>query len=234
MKYKNFIFDLDSTLARIEGIDELAKFKKVELDVMSLTEKAMSGKIPLEHVFEDRLNLVQPNRKELQLLNDLYLNTITPGAKELIGRITRSGGRVFMVTGGFEYCVQQIAKYLGIPLHRCFANRLLLSDRGEYLGFEKSIPLWKTDGKAEIVSLIKACNPGRTVCIGDGMSDWVAAQKADCFIHFGGIVDRPEVAAKADVSVKGKNLMELIPHIFSVEKKYKIAKYPSIYERPNF
>ena len=42
------IFDCDSTLSTIEGIDELARMTGHEYDVAQLTKRAMEGDVPLE------------------------------------------------------------------------------------------------------------------------------------------------------------------------------------------
>jgi len=70
---KNIIFDFDSTLVAIEGIDELAKIRGVEKQVQTLTTQAMNGETTLEEVFSQRLNLIQPTLSDIQNLSKLYL-----------------------------------------------------------------------------------------------------------------------------------------------------------------
>ena len=59
-KFRTVIFDCDSTLSAIEGIDELAV--DCREDVERLTDAAMRGRIPLEevsegyHIFNNKLD----------------------------------------------------------------------------------------------------------------------------------------------------------------------------------
>ena len=60
--FRTFMFDCDSTLSRVEGIDEIARGRK---DVADLTKAAMDGAVPLDQVYGKRLELVRPSRAEL-------------------------------------------------------------------------------------------------------------------------------------------------------------------------
>ena len=92
---------------------------------------------------------------------------------------------------------------------KCFANRLIFDKEGQFKEVDQRIPLWRDDGKIKVVSEIIALHPGKTICIGDGISDWKAGQIADGFICFAGIVYRPEVTTKTDIVIKEQNLMKL-------------------------
>ncbi len=54
---KLIVFDCDSTLSSIEGIDELARVKGQSIfeQVAELTHAAMNGVVPLDEVFTRRL-----------------------------------------------------------------------------------------------------------------------------------------------------------------------------------
>ena len=209
MKYKNVIFDLDSTLSSIEGIDELGKLRNMGEKIKSLTRQAMSGQLPFGRVFIRRLKLIKPTKTELIVIGQLYINSITPGAVELINWLYRHGTNIFVVTGGYADCTYPLTDYLRIPRKNVFANRLIFDGKGRFKGVDQRIPLWRDGGKREIVSRIMAAHPGKTVCVGDGIGDWEAAKITDGFIYFGGITYRPGVAAKADIAIKERNLFGL-------------------------
>src|SRR5205823_5222451 len=63
--FRRVVFDCDSTLTRIEGIDELAAMNDVPHEVAGMTRRAMDGEIPFEEVFARRLELIKPTRKQL-------------------------------------------------------------------------------------------------------------------------------------------------------------------------
>ena len=62
---KLIVFDCDSTLSSIEGIDELARVKGQSIfeQVAELTHAAMNGEVPLDEVFSRRLAIIQPDQK---------------------------------------------------------------------------------------------------------------------------------------------------------------------------
>ena len=61
-RHQHVIFDCDSTLSRIEGIDELADIAGVTRQVRQMTDAAMAGEIGLEEVYGKRLELIKPTQ----------------------------------------------------------------------------------------------------------------------------------------------------------------------------
>ena len=58
LRFRTVVFDCDSTLSAIEGIDELAGEHRSA--VTELTEAAMRGEVPLQDVYGRRLALIRP------------------------------------------------------------------------------------------------------------------------------------------------------------------------------
>ena len=52
-RYKTVVFDCDSTLSTVEGIEELARERRAEVE--ALTVEAMRGALPLEQIFGRRM-----------------------------------------------------------------------------------------------------------------------------------------------------------------------------------
>lgn len=188
----NIIFDLDSTLTTIEGIDELGAMKNMQEHIKNLTDRAMAGEISLDAVFHERLSLIQPTKTDLEMVGQLYLANITPNAKEVVSKL-KNYHRLFIVSGGYDLCVKPVAEYLEIE--NFYANRIHFDENGNYVGLYTSIPLWRDGGKAVLVQEIKKNYPVKTIMIGDGISDLEAG--ADQFIYFAGVVHRQAVADKA-------------------------------------
>ena len=191
------IFDFDSTLVTIEGIDELARMKGIFPEVSQLTNMAMDGHISLEDVFEKRLNLIRPTLEDIHNLSDLYEQHLTPGAQDFI-RTVENQYQIFVVSGGYYPALLKTTTSLGIRPENVFGNKLFHTPEGEYAGFDHSIPLWRQCGKAEIIKRITKKHKGRCFIIGDGMSDADAKTNDEIFIHFGGVIHRPAVAQKAN------------------------------------
>jgi phosphoserine phosphatase len=77
--YRSVVFDCDSTLAAVEGIDELAGPHAGE--VRALTEAAMEGRISLEEVYGRRLEIIRPDRRRVEALGEAYVRALVPDAR---------------------------------------------------------------------------------------------------------------------------------------------------------
>ena len=85
------IFDCDSTLSTIEGIDELARMTGQEYDVAILTKRAMEGDVPLESVYGHRLVTVNPTQEQVRAIANEYRETVIPDAPEVIEALKAAG-----------------------------------------------------------------------------------------------------------------------------------------------
>ncbi|MDH5532821.1 MAG: HAD-IB family phosphatase [Candidatus Pacebacteria bacterium] len=195
-KQINIIFDFDSTLVTIEGIDELAKLKNKEQEVIKLTNYAMSGKVNLEEAFIKRLEIIKPNKNDLNVISQLYRDNITNGAKEVIDNL-HDKANLFIVSGGYKCSMLQTTDYLNIKKENVFANQLLFDKEDNYQCLNEEIPLWKNNGKEIIVKQIQKENPYKTIFIGDGYSDYETSKCVNQFICFAGVAKREDVMRKS-------------------------------------
>ncbi|KPP73183.1 phosphoserine phosphatase-like [Scleropages formosus] len=162
-------FDVDSTVIREEGIDELAKFCGVGDAVTEMTRKAMGGSVSFKTALTERLSIIRCSREQVNKLITDHPPQLTPGIKELVNRLQHRGVKVFLISGGFRCIVEHVATQLNIPLH----HGKVISMLKEMYGFEK------------------------VVMIGDGATDMEACPPANAFIGFGGNVIRPQVKEKS-------------------------------------
>lgn len=191
---KLMFFDCDSTLSSIEGIDELARVRGPEVfaEVVALTNAAMNGEIPLDQVFPKRMEIIRPDRKTCEEVAAKYIETVTPGAAELILNLKKDGWTPVILSGGFEPLIRPLARFLGID--HVEAVPLYLDDNGEYAGYGMDYPTTRNMGKNEIIREWKAALlPERTGMMGDGISDLETRGDVDVFIGYGGVVARPLV-----------------------------------------
>lgn len=212
-KYDNIIFDLDSTLVTIEGIDELARIKGVADKVVPVTQQAMNGELSLEDAFKARLAVINPTFIEVESLAQHYINTTVTGARDVISWLHQQHKQVFIVSGGYDPAVTKFAESLGLSADHIFANRLRFDETGKYLSLKETDYLWKEHGKTKIIGEIKANYPGKTVVIGDGISDLEAASVADEFICFAGVARRETVIMTAKHTVFDQDISEIIPFL---------------------
>lgn len=210
LQFANYIFDLDSTLVTIEGIDELARMRGLNGEITLLTKQAMAGKLRLEHIFSKRLELVRPTRDDLKQLSKLYCSSMLPQAREVITRLKSMDKQIFLLTAGFSQAIEPVAQELGIPKTRVYANRLQFNVNGDYSGYNRTISLWRDQGKAEIVKRLRRKYTGSWVVVGDGMNDLLAAKEANAFVQFTGVVNRTLPLVELPVWYKVNDLKELV------------------------
>ena len=223
--YACVVFDCDSTLSEIEGIDELAGDRAAE--IAALTNRAMAGELPLEAVYGARLELLQPTRDAVSRVAELYAQRALPNAAQLVAALHSLGKRVAVVSGGLLEAVEPFARGLGIDTDEVHAVSARFNDDGSYAGFDESSPLARSGGKPPIVDRIAApSRPGRTALIGDGVTDLEAAVSVDRFIAFAGVADRPAVTNHATCVVKVADFAALVPHLFTPDECDRLAQDP--------
>ncbi|MBI2213916.1 MAG: HAD-IB family phosphatase [Acidobacteria bacterium] len=203
-------FDADSTLAAIEGIDELAGGS---VEIAALTTAAMNGEVALGEVYARRLELLRPSRGAVDELSRRYLDTMIPDAPETMEALRAAGMEIFIVSGGFEQAILPLAEKLGIPQRCVHAVRLEFDVAGNYAGFDRSSPLTRNGGKETVVMNVRARSKGKAVFIGDGITDLEAKPAVELFIGFGGVARRERVCGEADVYLTEPRLTAILPHI---------------------
>jgi phosphoserine phosphatase len=211
MNFDIICFDCDSTLSKIEGIDELAKNVGLGEELAELTNAAMNGIVPLEAVYEKRLALIQPKRAHIEAVARQYIAEIVDGVTEVFATLQAQGKTVHIISGGLRQAILPLAAYLNVPEHHVHAVDIYFNDDGSYKDYERTSPLARTGGKADIVTQIK--DQHSIAVIGDGKTDMEAKQAGAFVIGFGGVVDRAIVRELADVYVADANLTAVLTHI---------------------
>ena len=199
---KLLIFDCDSTLSAIEGMDELARRRGPEIfaQVEAMTTAAMEGKISVESVFGRRLAVIRPRRADVAAVGELYVERVEPAARATIVTLKAAGWTPIILSGGFRQVIEPLAAHLGIA--RVEAVDLYFDAAGDYTGFDEKFPSTRSGGKPVcIAALQRELAPVRTVMVGDGVSDLEAKPVVDLFIGFGRYTVREMVRAGAQVFI---------------------------------
>ncbi len=211
---KLIVFDCDSTLSSIEGIDELARlagedtFAKVE----ALTNAAMNGEVPIDEVFAKRLSIISPSVADVKNVAQQYIDTIEPTALETMQILKDLGWTAIILSGGFKVIIEPLADLLGIE--QVEAVPLTFNPDGSYKEFDNTYPTTYNGGKPEIIeALKKQYNPDKIVMVGDGVSDLETMENVDLFIGYGGYTPREKVKSKAEHFI------------------YKLSDIPKIFEK---
>jgi len=199
---KLLLFDCDSTLSAIEGIDELGRLRGPEVfkAVEDMTTQAMDGSTPMESIFAKRLDMIKPTLKELESIGQKYIQQVEPTAVDTIKKLKAAGWSVMIVSGGFTQAIRPLAQYLGIE--RVEAVELRFNADGSYAGYVESCPTAKSKGKNVVVLKLRdEFKAYQMILVGDGASDLEVKGDVDKMIGFGRYTARPKVKAGADAFI---------------------------------
>ncbi|MGA9596028.1 MAG: HAD-IB family phosphatase [Acidimicrobiia bacterium] len=224
--YDFIFFDCDSTLSTIEGIDELARMKGKFDEVKAMTDAAMEGEVYLQTVYDRRLEMLAPTLEEIARIDDLYRRTTVGDAADVVGALRAAGKEVFIVSGGLLAAVRPFGQWLGVPYDHIRAVDLEYDQlSGEWWDYmqdqwdqrtdvrykdSEDTPLVDSSGKSAVITELLPRRYGRSLLIGDGVSDLAARSAVDLFVGFTGVVARPHVVARADVLITGDSLAPLL------------------------
>lgn len=224
--YGTVVFDCDSTLSTIEGIEALAGDRAAEIRAM--TDRAMDGEVPIEAVYAARLELLRPTRGEIEAVGRRYVETLLPHARELVAALAWLDKRVAIVSGGARAAVETVAGALGVPRDDVFAVAILHGSDGSYAGFDADSPLTRSGGKLETLRRL-AAGPGArdpVALVGDGATDLEAAPACARFVAFGGVTRREAVFAGADATCDRPDLAALLPLLCDEIEVAQLADAP--------
>lgn len=260
--YQHVFFDCDSTLTAVEGIDILAEMAGKKWRVEVLTNAAMDGKLDLADVYAKRLQAIRPTQEQIMEIRRIYKRHIVEDAREVIAALQALGHQVYIISGGLAEPVAEFGVHLGVPRSHIRAvhvdyNRLAgrwweapppdadAPPPGSYLDYEEGA-LTISDGKAQIVRELLAehhvepeAGHGRSLLIGDGVSDLLAGTAVDLFVGYGGVVERARVRQEAPAFLHTPSLAPLLllaagpsvgrrlhdtPHYAIFEKGYQLIQ----------
>uniref|UniRef100_A0A1B0AI36 Phosphoserine phosphatase n=1 Tax=Glossina pallidipes TaxID=7398 RepID=A0A1B0AI36_GLOPL len=196
-------FDVDSTVIREEGIDELADFCGKGSEVARVTKDAMAGTMTFQDALKMRLDIIQPSQKQISDFLKERPSTLSRNIKRFVQHLQAKGKEIYLISGGFHSLIEPVAIELGISLKNIYANKLMFFYNGDYADFDASQPTSRSGGKAEAIANIRQMYPKDILVtmIGDGATDLEAVPPANYFIGFGGNVLRPEVQKHAQYYV---------------------------------
>ncbi len=176
------VMDMDSTLIRIEVIDELARAHGVGEQVAAITRRAMLGEIEYDQSLRERVALLKG--LNASVLYDLAKNLpLTEGAETLLRVLKRLGYRTAVISGGFSVAAEALQKRLGIDF--AWSNVLEIEDQkltgrvmGRIVNAQRKAELLQDFADREGVPL------DQVIAIGDGANDLPMLQKAGHGIAF--------------------------------------------------
>ncbi len=221
--FDRVVFDCDSTLSCVEGIEELAGTDELRQGIEDLTNQAMNGEIPLDAVYGKRLELLSPRQIDVIKVGQRYIDTAVAGARDVVSALHGLDKEVRIVSGGLSLPVGAFGRWLGIKDQLVTAVQVYFDHHGRYRDYDRKSPLARNGGKQEVLA---AMPEKHTVFIGDGITDAEAKDAVSAFVCFGGVALREDVAAQADAVVDASDLAALLPVILSEEELDYLNRSP--------
>ncbi|HEX6307386.1 MAG TPA: HAD-IB family phosphatase [Longimicrobiales bacterium] len=222
------VFDCDSTLTAIEGIDELAVEHRPA--IAALTDAAMRGDVALEEVYGRRLGLIRPGRRRLEELAREYVARLVPDAVEVAAALRDEHVEVRIVSGGLLPAVLAVGDALGLAREHVAAVAIDFAEDGSYAGYDETSPLARSGGKCDVLRAWRRRLGPRVMMIGDGATDLEAAEAADVFVAYTGIAERAAVVERADVVIRSQSLAPVLP-LATGGAPPRAAKHRPLFER---
>lgn len=217
------IFDFDSTLVSLEGLDELARIvlagdpnrEAKVAEIEHITNLGMAGEINFATSLRRRLELVTPSRHHIDAVTALLANSISPSITAHKDFFQQHAANIWVVSGGFVEWIVPIMQGYGIAPDHVFANAFTWNDDESLAtGYDTANPLAGEGGKIEVVRQL-GLDPAGTIMIGDGMTDYAIREAglASTFIAYSENVRREPVIAAADAEAATfDELLAIIKH----------------------
>jgi len=225
------VFDCDSTLSSIEGIDFLAKNNGVGEAVKLLTTEAMSRTGLTPSLYQKRLDLVTPRREQVHALGHQYFAHRAPDISDVITLFKRLNKAIYLVSASVNPAVKIFGEMLQIPVENVFAVDLRFDQQGNFLDFERSSPLINNDGKRNILEQLKTQHK-HIIHIGDGLNDIVTLDLVTRFIGYGGVAYRKNIADLCKFYINTLSFSPLVPLTLTLDELTSLSPEESLlYEK---
>lgn len=206
MTKKNYIFDFDSTLTSVEGLDILAEIslannpnkEEILREIINITNLGIDGELSFTQSLERRIKLLGAKKADLEKLITELRKHVSPSIERNKDFFENFSEDIYVISAGFkEFIIPIVAEY-NIPANRVYANTFEFSVTDEIIGFDRDNPLSKHNGKIKCLRDLDL--EGEIQVIGDGYSDYVTREAgvADKFFAYTENVKRDKTIKNAD------------------------------------
>ena len=203
---RNYIFDFDSTLTRVEALDVLAEItlannpKKDEIiqEIIDITNLGIDGEISFTESLERRIKLLEAKEADLEGLVTALKKQVSKSIESNKEFFEEFAEDIYVISCGFKEFIDPIVAEYNIPTERVFANTFEFDKDGKIVSFDADNPLSQHNGK---IKCLKEMNlEGEIQVIGDGYSDYVTREAgvADKFFAYTENVSRDKTTENAD------------------------------------
>jgi phosphoserine phosphatase len=178
-----FITDMDSTIIRCECIDEMAAEMGLKEKVAAITRSAMEGGLDFRRALRERVAMLRG--MSVTQLESVFAARVrlSSGADTLMDALKRNGIQTVLVSGGFTFFAERIARQLGFDFY--YANELEIID--EALTGKVTGPVVTKEVKLRLLQYhANALSIGRdeVIALGDGANDLPMLKEAGLGIAY--------------------------------------------------
>lgn len=203
---KLLIADMDSTMINEECIDELADALGLKAQVADITARAMNGELDFEAALDTRVALLKG--LERHIIEEVRRERITlaPGGRALVKTMKEYGAYTSLVSGGFTYFADFVAKRIGFDEAR--AN--VLEFEGDKLTGRVTKPIVDKDTKIDRLNELlteHTVDREQAIAVGDGANDLPMLHGAGLGVA---LHAKPSVADQAHVRIDHGDLTALL------------------------
>jgi phosphoserine phosphatase len=195
------VLDMDSTLIRIEVIDELARAAGVGAEVSKITERAMQGEMDYDESLRQRVGLLKG--LDVGVLDRISADLpLTDGAETMVRVLKRLGYKIAVISGGFSRAAEALKRRL--VLDYAYSNNLEV--QGGKLTGRVVGPIVNAQRKAELLETIAQAEGvllDQVIAVGDGANDALMLERAGLGIAFHA---KPKLRERADTSISSSGL----------------------------
>ena len=203
---RNYIFDFDSTLTKVEALDVLAEItlannpKKEEIiqEIINITNLGIDGDISFTESLERRIELLQAKKSDLVGLIDALKKQVSVSIEKNKAFFEQFSDDIYVISAGFKEFIEPIVAAYNIPANRVYANTFEFNNEDVIVGFDRENPLSVHNGKIQCLRELNL--EGEIQVIGDGYSDAVTKEAgvAHKFFAYTENVSRDKTTKNAD------------------------------------
>ena len=203
---RNYVFDFDSTLTKVEALDVLAEIslannpKKSEIiqQIIDITNLGIDGEISFTESLKRRINLLDAKKYDLEQLVVNLREQISQSIERNKEFFEKYAEDIYVISCGFKEFIDPIVEEYNIPSERVFANTFCYDENDNIVGFDANNVLSQHNGKIQCLRDLNL--DGEIQVIGDGYSDYVTREAgvADKFFAYTENVKREKTTSNAD------------------------------------
>ena len=203
------IIDFDSTFITEESLDELAKYKlrdqpdsqTILNKIKSLTNAGMNGDIPFKQSLDERMEVLNLNRSDINSVSKILSECVTPSFTKNQPFFIENNNKIIILSGGFKELIVPIVHDFGILSSNVFANDFIYNSSEQITGINQDNIMSKNGGKVKQSKLLSI--HGTVHVIGDGYTDYEIKLDgpATHFFAFTENVERKNICELADLTL---------------------------------